>query len=109
MAGGGEHGRHGDAQRQDAASLQDVVVDAADAVATLPRHGAVVLVDYGCAQGRSSAPLLRGAIERIRFHRPDVPIAVVHEDVLDNDWAGPPEGCATRGAIPRRAAVRSCR
>jgi SAM dependent carboxyl methyltransferase len=98
MAGGGEYDRNSDPQRQDAASLLDLVVDAADGVVPDPGRGAVVLVDYGCAQGRSSTPLLRAAIERIRAHRPEVPIAVVHEDVLDNDWAGLYEGLRGEGS-----------
>jgi hypothetical protein len=88
MAGGGEYDRNSDPQRQDAASLLDLVVDAAEGITVGPERGAVMLVDFGCAQGRSSAPLLRAAIERIRAHEPNVPIAIVHEDVLDNDWAG---------------------
>jgi hypothetical protein len=84
----GDYDRNSDPQRQDAASLVDRVLDAADGIGRDPERGSVLLVDYGCAQGRSSAPLLRAAIERIRTRRLEVPIAVVHDDVLDNDWAG---------------------
>lgn len=97
MAGGGEYDRNSEGQRQDASSLLDLVSDAADRVGTDPARSSLMLVDYGCAQGRSSAPLLRAAVERIRDRRPDVPIAVVHEDVLDNDWAGLYEGLRAEG------------
>ena len=97
MAGGGEYDRNSDPQRQDAASLLALVIDAADGVHVGPGRGAVTLVDYGCAQGRSSAPLLRAAVERIRSVHPEGPIAVVHEDVLDNDWAGLYDGLRGEG------------
>ena len=53
-----------------------------------PRTSDVVLADYGCAQGRVSNALVGIAVRRIRQHEPDVPIHVVHDDVLANDWAG---------------------
>jgi hypothetical protein len=42
------------------------------------QRGSVVLVDYGCAQGRVSNPLIRSAIERLRRAYPEVPVQVYH-------------------------------
>jgi hypothetical protein len=86
MTGGGDYDRHSEHQQRDAAAHADLVAQAADRIAVDPASGAVVLADYGCAQGRSSNVLLRTAVERIRAQHPDVPISVVHNDLLSNDW-----------------------
>ncbi len=88
MAGGGEYDRHSAAQTRDARSHLDLVTAAADAVASAHLKEAFVIADYGCAQGQASDPLIRAAIERVRASLRDVPIMVVHNDQLGNDWAG---------------------
>lgn len=50
-------------------------------------RGMLVIADSGCAQGRVSTALIRLAIDRLRSHEPELPIAVYHNDVLGNDWA----------------------
>nr|WP_228006945.1 class I SAM-dependent methyltransferase [Cyanobium sp. LEGE 06143] len=49
---------------------------------------AVVIADLGCAQGMATALLIRSSVESIRTRSPHIPIHVVHNDVLQNDWAG---------------------
>lgn len=88
MTGEGDYDQHSGGQRQDAASLVQLVVDAAARIEPDPARGTVVIADYGSAQGRASVPLVKSAIEQIRAHLGDVPIAVVHNDVLANDWTG---------------------
>jgi hypothetical protein len=87
MTGEGDYDRHSDHQARDAAGNRDLVASAATRVVPDPSKGAVVLADYGCAQGQSSNPLLRVAVERIRETHVDVPISIVHNDLLANDWA----------------------
>lgn len=49
---------------------------------------AVVVADYGCAQGRVSADVLvRIAVDTIRSGGSDVPVFVYHNDLLSNDWS----------------------
>jgi hypothetical protein len=51
-------------------------------------RGSVVIVDYGCAQGRVSNTLIGLAGERVRRSWPEAPIYVYHNDLLSNDWEG---------------------
>lgn len=86
MTGGGDYDRHSEAQVRDARSQADLVAAAADRV-PLGERGPVVLADYGCAQGRASVDLLRVAVEHVRGRDAEVPVLVIHNDVLANDWA----------------------
>ncbi len=88
MLGGGDYDRFSAPQLQDAAALQDMVSTAADRIVPDSSKGAVVIADYGCAQGMATAPLIRSSVERIRARAFQVPIHVIHNDVLLNDWAG---------------------
>lgn len=88
MAGGGEYDRHSEAQARDALSQSELVTEAAEAISDRSSLSSVVIADYGCAQGRASNPLIRSAIDRVRRAHPDVPIMVVHNDLITNDWAG---------------------
>lgn len=87
MSGNSDYDKHSAAQTRDALSQADLVMAAAGQVVPQPAKGAVVLVDYGSAQGGVSVALMKAAIEQVRRHAPDVPISVVHNDVLSNDWA----------------------
>jgi hypothetical protein len=87
MEGGGAYDRHSEYQLRGALAHADLVAAAAGEIAPDLSRGAVVLVDYGCAQGRTSNPLIRAAIERLRRSHRDVPVHVYHNDVLANDWA----------------------
>jgi hypothetical protein len=58
------------------------------AATELAPGGAVVVADYGCAQGRVSVGVLvRTAIDEIRASHPELPIFVYHNDLLSNDWS----------------------
>jgi hypothetical protein len=72
---------------RDAMAHEELVAAAAERIVPDAAKGSVVLADYGCAQGRVSNALLRVGVEHIRDSHPDVPISVVHNDVLANDWA----------------------
>ena len=87
MAGGGRYDRNSEAQARDAMSQVDLVAGAARRVAALAPE-AVVLADYGCAQGRVSNALIQSAIGEVRAADRDLPIMVIHNDLLSNDWAG---------------------
>lgn len=85
MAGGGVYDAHSDYQLRGALAADQLIGDLAADIA--PRDGrGVVLADYGCAQGRVTTALLHTALHRLRAHHPDVPVAVYHNDRLDNDW-----------------------
>jgi hypothetical protein len=88
MAGQGRYDRNSEAQARDALSQADLVVDAARRIAEAPAPAALVLADYGCAQGRVSNALIQAAIDEIRRVHREVPILVIHNDLLSNDWAG---------------------
>jgi hypothetical protein len=87
MAGDGAYERHSDHQVRDARSHAAMIAAAAERIVADDAKGSLVLADYGCAQGGVSNALMRVAIERIRRTYPDVPISVIHNDVLANDWA----------------------
>ncbi|MCA9285555.1 MAG: hypothetical protein KDA22_10085 [Phycisphaerales bacterium] len=87
MEGDGAYDRHSAYQMVGGHLHADLVAAAADAIVPDNGRGSVVLVDYGCAQGRVSAPLVRTAIERVRQEHGDVPVQVYHNDLLANDWA----------------------
>ncbi|MCB1966823.1 MAG: SAM-dependent methyltransferase, partial [Candidatus Accumulibacter sp.] len=87
MEGGGVYDRHNEYQMRGGLLHADLVATAASGIVPDERRGSVVLVDYGCAQGRVSNPLIRSAIERLRRAYPGVPVQVYHNDLLTNDWA----------------------
>jgi hypothetical protein len=87
MAPGGVYDHHSDYQMRGALSEADLTGDIAGTIVPDPDRGSVVIVDYGCAQGRVTNALLHLAVERIRNNAGDVPIDVYHNDLLTNDWA----------------------
>jgi salicylate 1-O-methyltransferase len=87
MEGGGAYDRHNEYQLRGALGHADLVAAAAGKIVPDRVRGSVVLVDYGCAQGRVSNPLIRTAIEGLRRSHRDVPVHVYHNDLLANDWA----------------------
>jgi salicylate 1-O-methyltransferase len=86
MEGGGAYDRHNEYQMRGALGHADLVAAAASEIVPDRARGSVVLVDYGCAQGKVSNPLIRTAIERLRRSHRDVPVHVYHNDLLANDW-----------------------
>jgi hypothetical protein len=74
------HADHSDFQLRGAEGEAELIARAALEV----RPGdAVVIADYGCAQGRVSADVLvRIAVDTIRSTDSDVPIFVHHDDLL---------------------------
>lgn len=87
MTGEGDYDRHSEGQQRDAAAHADLVADAARTIEPDPERDSVVIADYGCAQGRSSNTLLELAVDAVRERDLDVPITVVHNDLLANDWS----------------------
>lgn len=87
MEGGGAYDRHNEYQERGALAHADLIAAAAGEIVPDLARGSVVLVDYGCAQGKVSNPLIRTAIERLRRSHRDVPVQVYHNDLLANDWA----------------------
>jgi SAM dependent carboxyl methyltransferase len=83
----GDYDRHSDHQLHDAATHTSLVTSVAAELAPGPDGAPILLADYGCAQGRVTNVVLRAAVEQIRAAHPDVPIMVVHNDVLANDWS----------------------
>ena len=88
MKGGGSYDRHNEYQMRAGLLHSDLVATAASKIVPDVTRGSVVLVDYGCAQGRVSNPLIRLAIDRVRSSHRNVPVQVYHNDLLTNDWAG---------------------
>ena len=89
MKGEGSYDRHNEYQMRAGLLHSDLVATAASKIVPDVKRGSVVLVDYGCAQGRVSNPLIRLAIDRVRSSHRNVPVQVYHNDLLTNDWAGP--------------------
>jgi SAM-dependent methyltransferase len=87
MEGGGAYDRHNEYQMRGGLSHADLITTAGSEIVPDGESGPVVLVDYGCAQGRVSNPLIRTAIQRLRQSHRDVPVQVYHNDLLTNDWA----------------------
>jgi hypothetical protein len=87
MQSSGAYDHHSDYQMRGAISQADLVDSIAAELVPNEGRGGLVLADYGCAQGRVTNVLIRGAVERIRAGYADVPISVYHNDLLDNDWA----------------------
>jgi hypothetical protein len=86
MAHGGFYDHHSEYQMRGALSHAELVRAAADRIAPDAARVAVVMADYGCAQGRVSNALIRVALERLRGAHPEVPVFVYHNDLLTNDW-----------------------
>jgi hypothetical protein len=82
----GDYDAHSEYQMRGALSDAELVSALADELRPDAAKGAIVIADYGCAQGRVSNVLIRKAIERLRAREPDMPIAVFHNDLLGNDW-----------------------
>ncbi|MEM9513403.1 MAG: hypothetical protein AAGA42_00990 [Actinomycetota bacterium] len=84
MAGHGDYDVHSDHQARDAEAQHAQVAALAQAITIGDQ---VVIADYGCGQGRVSTPLVEAAIVAVRERDRDVPVFVVHNDVIENDWA----------------------
>jgi SAM-dependent methyltransferase len=85
MAADGVYDAHSDYQLRGALAADELVGDLAANIEPRDGRGAV-LADYGCAQGRVTNALLRTALQRFRARHQDTPVAVYHNDRLDNDW-----------------------
>ena len=88
MRRGGFYNRHSLPQHAAASYAEPVLRQAAEAVAAPPPGQAIVIADYGAAQGRNSLDPMRRAIGIIRRRVPDtVPISVVHTDIPADDFS----------------------
>jgi hypothetical protein len=88
MAGSGVYDRHSAYQMRGATSHAALVGEAARQVEPGSDRAEIVIVDYGCAQGRVSSVLIKDAIEEIRREHREIPVCVYHNDLLVNDWSG---------------------
>jgi SAM dependent carboxyl methyltransferase len=86
MASGGVYDHHSDYQLRGAISEIGLVESIASTLAPGKERGALVIADYGCAQGRVTNLLIKRAVERIRAGYPEIPLSVLHNDLLSNDW-----------------------
>lgn len=84
MTGHGDYDAHSDHQAHDADAQHARVAALAQAIDIGDQ---VVIADYGCGQGRVSTPMVAAAIGAVRSRDRDVPVFVVHNDVIENDWA----------------------
>ena len=86
MAPGGAYDRNSRIQSVGSMPGVDLLLRAA-AVVDLPESATpVVIADYGCSTGRNSLVPMAAAIAGVR-QRTDQPVAVVHTDRPDNDFA----------------------
>jgi hypothetical protein len=86
MVSGGVYDHHSEYQLRGALSQIELVESLATALALGEKRGGLVIADYGCAQGRVTNLLIKRAVERIRAGYPDLPLCVLHNDLLSNDW-----------------------
>jgi SAM dependent carboxyl methyltransferase len=86
MASGGVYDHHSEYQLRGAISEIGLVESLAAALAPREERDGLVIADYGCAQGRVTNVLIKRAIERIRASYPEIPLSVLHNDLLSNDW-----------------------
>lgn len=86
MASGGVYDHHSEYQLRGALSEIGLVESLAAALAPREERGGLVIADYGCAQGRVTNLLIKGGVERIRESYPEIPLSVLHNDLLSNDW-----------------------
>ncbi len=86
MASGGVYDHHSDYQLRGALSEVELVESLAAALTPAEKRGGLLIADYGCAQGRVTNLLIKRAVERIRAGHPELPLSVLHNDLLSNDW-----------------------
>src|SRR5262245_37264108 len=87
MDGAGYYNEHS-AQQLEAATAGVELLRRAAASVPIPDRGPLVIADLGSSEGRNSLEPLSAAVDTIR-KRPggDVPIAVVHTDLPQNDFS----------------------
>ncbi|HUQ62702.1 MAG TPA: hypothetical protein VM121_02980 [Acidimicrobiales bacterium] len=85
MRAGGYYDEHSEYQARVAQSGA-ALIDEVAGTATLPEHGTFVLVDYGCSTGANSIGAARTALSAVRKRRALQSVAVVHNDVVTNDF-----------------------
>ncbi len=86
MAGGGLYGEHSAPQASASGPAMRLLREAAANV-PLSDNTPTVLADFGCADGSNSMMPMATAIEALRARsRPAVEIAVVHTDIVSNDF-----------------------
>jgi SAM dependent carboxyl methyltransferase len=103
MASGGVYDHHSDYQLRGAVSEIELVGALAAELDPDARRGGLVIADYGCSQGRVSNVVIARAVARIRARHRDVPLSVVHNDLLTNDWATFVERLRADGSYLRTA------
>jgi hypothetical protein len=86
MKGGGYYDDHSEYQRATAAGSSRFISDAIAAIALPDEASTFVLADYGSSTGRNSVASVRAALQAVRSRRATQPIAVIHNDLVTNDW-----------------------
>jgi cyclopropane-fatty-acyl-phospholipid synthase len=86
MEGGGFYNRNSGLQSANLTSALPLLEEAAAAI-PLAGEGALVIVDYGCSEGRNSMRPMSAAIDALRARTGDTrAIEVVHTDLPTNDF-----------------------
>src|SRR3546814_8004128 len=86
MQGGGFYNRNSTLQAANLTSALPLLEDAARSIA-VDGDRPLVIVDYGCSQGRNSMAPMRAAIEALRVRTgEDRAVEVVHTDLPSNDF-----------------------
>jgi len=101
MLGHGAYDQNSGYQEKASLSYESMLRDAGRQLQPTAGSNSVTIVDYGCAQGRVSNPLLATAITAFREHDTDSRIFVCHNDQPSNDFAALLRNLAESGSYLR--------
>ena len=87
MRGEGYYDAHSEAQKRVLDAGADFIADAVGGL-DLENIDTLVIADYGCGTGATSAHVVGKAIAAARERVPELPVAAVHNDVPTNDFTG---------------------
>jgi SAM dependent carboxyl methyltransferase len=87
MAGAGYYNIHSQVQGSTASLLIEAFNEAARLIPAAHQGKPVVIVDYGCSEGRNSMGPMQSAAAILRARSPDQPILIIHTDQAGNDFA----------------------
>jgi hypothetical protein len=86
MGRGGYYDTHSEYQRAVAESAAQIIGRCVQATPLPGADGSYVIADYGCSTGANSIKMVTAAAEAVRARDPDASIAVLHNDVVTNDF-----------------------
>ena len=87
MKGGGYYSQRTRGAKDVIDNASEMLVEAADAIDPPDKGRAIVLADFGAADGGTSESALRRCIERVRMRFSDVQIQVSYTDLPSNDFS----------------------